>query len=114
MGECGPCEGLGEGVEHTDKRKVVEIQPAAPAESVDCGTPGTPSDIRRQGCTIPVDGSTADLTCCESCCQVRGQGSFLSPHQDPDVQSSPPKSVFEKLTRPVRCHLTAGTDGRVR
>lgn len=69
MGECGPCEGLGEGVEHTDKRKVVEIQPAAPAESVDCGTPGTPSDIRRQGCTIPVDGSTADLTCCESCCQ---------------------------------------------
>ena len=36
----------------------------------DCGVPGGVTDIRRAGCVIPVDGSTADLKCCTSCCQV--------------------------------------------
>ena len=34
MGECGPCEGLREGIEHTDKRKAVPMQTAVEAESV--------------------------------------------------------------------------------
>ena len=28
------------------------------------------NDLRRPGCIIPVDGSTADLACCTSCCKV--------------------------------------------
>jgi hypothetical protein len=36
----------------------------------DCGVPGGATDRRRGGCVIPVDGSTADLACCTSCCQV--------------------------------------------
>ena len=72
MGECGPCEGLREGIEHTDKRKAVPIQTAVEAESVDCGVPGSPNDRRRQGCIIPAVGSTASLECCETCCHGAG------------------------------------------
>jgi hypothetical protein len=76
MGECGPCENLLPAVVHTDskgaslgKAPAPPPTPLAKGESTNCGVPGTASDIRRRGCVIPADGSTADLTCCESCCQ---------------------------------------------
>jgi len=70
MGECGPCDGLLPEVPHTAKQLGAPMAPSTSMpESVDCGTPGGPSDIRRAGCVIPVDGPTVDLTCCTSCCQ---------------------------------------------
>ena len=73
MGECGPCEGLGTEVQHVATSSTDPFHPTIPAlagpESVDCGTPGSASDKRRPGCIIPVDGSTASLACCTSCCQ---------------------------------------------
>eukprot|EP00277_Geminigera_cryophila_P032006 CAMPEP_0173064824 /NCGR_PEP_ID=MMETSP1102-20130122/5239_1 /TAXON_ID=49646 /ORGANISM="Geminigera sp., Strain Caron Lab Isolate" /LENGTH=231 /DNA_ID=CAMNT_0013931951 /DNA_START=322 /DNA_END=1017 /DNA_ORIENTATION=+ len=73
MGECGPCDGLLPSVPHTATPTApAEMQTAVKPESTDCGIPGSDNDLRRPGCIIPVDGSTADLACCTSCCKSSG------------------------------------------